>query len=187
MSKPIVATLLALGIGLVAGSGGHAASVPAMGSGITPALAATDTIEQAQYVIKNRGGVVVGPRGGGAVVGPRGGVAVRGGGAVVGPRGGVAVRRGGAVVGPRGGVVVRGGTTVVAPRRAFVGGGGYVGRPAFVRSRGWVRRPYFGTVVGGIALGTILAVAAAPTVAPAPGLCWYWVDDFEERGYWDYC
>jgi hypothetical protein len=179
MSKPIVATLLALGIGLVAGSAGHAASVAAMGGGILPALAATDTVEQAQYVIKNRGGVVVGPRGG---------VAVRGGAAVVGPRGGVAVRRGAAVVGPRGGVAVRGGTTIVAPRRAYIGGGPrFVGRPAFVRSRSWVRRPYFGTIVGGIALGTIIAVAAAPTVAPAPGLCWYWVDDFEERGYWDYC
>jgi hypothetical protein len=23
--------------------------------------------------------------------------------------------------------------------------------------------------------------------APAPGLCWYWRDERELEGYWDYC
>jgi hypothetical protein len=52
-----------------------------------------------------------------------------------------------------------------------------------------VRRPYFGTVVGGVALGTIIAATAVGVVpvAPAPNLCWYWVDPSRTRGYWDYC
>ena len=55
--------------------------------------------------------------------------------------------------------------------------------------RGWAPRPYFGTVIGGIALGTIIAATAvgmAP-VAPAPNMCWYWVDSSQVQGYWDYC
>jgi hypothetical protein len=52
--------------------------------------------------------------------------------------------------------------------------------------RPWVRRPYFGTIVGGVALGTIIAATAVPVV-PAPGLCWYWTDPSNTRGYWDYC
>ena len=45
--------------------------------------------------------------------------------------------------------------------------------------RPFYRRPWFGTVVGGVALGTIATVAvvgAAPAAAPAPDLCWYWAD-----------
>ena len=52
--------------------------------------------------------------------------------------------------------------------------------------RPWVRRPYFGTVVGGVALGTMIAVTTVPAV-PAPGLCWYWADPSQTQGYWDYC
>jgi hypothetical protein len=55
--------------------------------------------------------------------------------------------------------------------------------------RPWVVRPYFGTVVAGVALGTMIAattVAVAP-VAPSPALCWYWADPSMIRGYWDYC
>jgi hypothetical protein len=52
--------------------------------------------------------------------------------------------------------------------------------------RPWVRRPYFGTVVGGVALGTLIAMSAVPPV-PAPGLCWYWADASQTQGYWDYC
>ena len=52
--------------------------------------------------------------------------------------------------------------------------------------RPWVRRPYFGTVVGGVALGTLIAVTAVPPV-PAAGLCWYWADASQTQGYWDYC
>jgi hypothetical protein len=55
--------------------------------------------------------------------------------------------------------------------------------------RPWVHRPYFGTVVGGIALGTIVAASVAGTVpvAPAANMCWYWVDSAQVQGYWDYC
>ena len=56
------------------------------------------------------------------------------------------------------------------------------GRPV----RGWVRRPYYGTIVGGVALGTIIAASAIPR-APASNLCWYWTDSSQSRGYWDYC
>ena len=60
-----------------------------------------------------------------------------------------------------------------------------VGRPV----RAWATRPYYGTIVGGVALGTVIAVAAANAApaAPAPGLCWYWSDSSRTRGYWDYC
>jgi len=63
--------------------------------------------------------------------------------------------------------------------------------PVFVRGyRPFYRRPWFGTVVGGVALGTIVtaaAIGAAPAYAPAPGLCWYWADPSLTTGYWDYC
>jgi len=63
----------------------------------------------------------------------------------------------------------------VAPRR---GGRVYV--------RGWNRRPYYGTVIAGVALGTIIAAAAAPP-PPSSELCWYWTNPSKNRGYWDYC
>jgi hypothetical protein len=98
--------------------------------------------------------------------------------------GAVGVRRG-AVVGPRGGVAVRRGAVAVGPRGAVA-----TGRTAVVRPvRPWVRRPYFGTVIGGVALGTIIAATAvgvAPA-APAPNTCWYWTDPARTQGYWDYC
>ena len=56
--------------------------------------------------------------------------------------------------------------------------------------RGWHRRPHYGRIIGGVALGTLLAGSAYYAYAgapPAPGLCWYWADRYEERGYWDYC
>ncbi|HUW73846.1 MAG TPA: hypothetical protein VMW05_07435 [Methyloceanibacter sp.] len=52
--------------------------------------------------------------------------------------------------------------------------------------RGWNRRPYYGTVIGGVALGAIIAAAAAPR-APADNLCWYWTNPARTHGYWDYC
>lgn len=52
--------------------------------------------------------------------------------------------------------------------------------------RPWVRRPYFGTVVGGVALGALIAATVVP-VTPADGLCWYWVEPSQTQGYWDYC
>jgi hypothetical protein len=55
--------------------------------------------------------------------------------------------------------------------------------------RRWHRRPHYGTIIGGIALGALLAGSAYAYVdrPPAPGLCWYWADPYERRGYWDYC
>jgi len=54
--------------------------------------------------------------------------------------------------------------------------------------RGWVARPYYGTIIGGVALGTMIAVTAgAVPVAPAPNLCWFWADSAQVNGYWDYC
>jgi hypothetical protein len=55
--------------------------------------------------------------------------------------------------------------------------------------RVWAPRPYYGTIVGGVALGTMIAVSAASVApaAPAPNMCWYWVDSTQVQGYWDYC
>jgi hypothetical protein len=55
--------------------------------------------------------------------------------------------------------------------------------------RGWAHKPYYGTVIGGIALGTVIAATAAGAVpvAPGPNMCWYWSDPSMTRGYWDYC
>ena len=66
-------------------------------------------------------------------------------------------------------------------------GPGY-GRPYWY-ARPWVRRPYYGTIVAGVALGTLITVAAVGLVPrrPAPDLCWYWADPYRNRGYWDYC
>jgi hypothetical protein len=66
----------------------------------------------------------------------------------------------------------------------------YIGpRGGFVYARPWVRRPYYGRIVAGVALGTIITVAAVGLIPrrPAPDLCWYWADPYRNRGYWDYC
>jgi hypothetical protein len=65
---------------------------------------------------------------------------------------------------------------------------GWAGRPYWF-ARPWVRRPYYGTIIAGVALGTLITVAAvgAVPVRPAPNLCWYWADPYGQRGYWDYC
>jgi len=62
------------------------------------------------------------------------------------------------------------------------------GRPYWY-SRPWVRRPYYGTIVAGVALGTLITVAAVGAVPrrPSPDVCWYWADPYRSRGYWDYC
>jgi len=159
--KPVVTAVLALGVALGGTAAGHAAAVPATSGGMQAATQASDPLQLAQVVVKRPGGAAV-------VRGP----------ARVAPR--AVVRPGVAVVRP--GVVARPG--VVVGRPGF-------GRPVFVRAyRPWYRRPYFGTIVGGVALGTILTVAAvgiAPEAAPAPGLCWYWADPSMTTGYWDYC
>jgi hypothetical protein len=55
--------------------------------------------------------------------------------------------------------------------------------------RGWVHRPYYGRIVGGVALGAVIGVAVVGTapVAPAENMCWYWSDSGYSQGYWDYC
>ena len=101
---------------------------------------------------------------------------------VVGGTRGYAVRRTTIVGGPRGAAAVR---------RTTVGVGGVAaGAIAVVRPvRPWVRRAYYGTVVGGVALGTLIAATAVAVVpeAPASDLCWYWADASKSQGYWDYC
>jgi hypothetical protein len=52
--------------------------------------------------------------------------------------------------------------------------------------RPWVRRAYFGTIIGGVVLGSIIAATVVPPV-PAPSLCWYWTTPYRAHGYWDYC
>jgi len=66
--------------------------------------------------------------------------------------------------------------------------GPWAGRPYWF-ARPWVRRPYYGTIIAGVALGTLITVAAVGAVPPrpAPNLCWYWADPYRSRGYWDYC
>jgi hypothetical protein len=177
--KAAITAILALGVGLAIPASGNAAAAPP--AALDAALAATDGIHQAQELK-------------GPYVGGRPAVRAAPGGVV---RPGV-VRPGGVVVRPGGAAVVRpGGAAVVRPGFAgrpvgVVGPRGYVrGGPVFVRGyRPFYRRPWFGTVVGGVALGTILtaaAVGAAPAYAPAPGLCWYWADPSLTTGYWDYC
>jgi hypothetical protein len=100
---------------------------------------------------------------------------------VKGPRGNVAARRTTVVKGPRGNVAARR-TTVVGGRGVVAARGGAVIRPV----RRWVRRPYYGTVVAGITLGTIIAATVVPT-APSSEVCWYWSNSSQTRGYWDYC
>src|SRR5262245_32301579 len=65
---------------------------------------------------------------------------------------------------------------------------GWTGRPYWF-GRPWVARPHYGTIIAGVALGTIITVGAVGYVPerPAPDLCWYWADPYGERGYWDYC
>lgn len=53
--------------------------------------------------------------------------------------------------------------------------------------RKWDRKAYYGTIIGGVALGTVLGAAAYNAGPPAPNLCWYWADPTMTRGYWDYC
>lgn len=59
-----------------------------------------------------------------------------------------------------------------------------------LKYRRWSRRNYYGTIIGGIALGTLLAGSSYYAYAhapPGPGLCWFWADPYEREGYWDYC
>jgi len=125
----------------------------------------------------NGGAAYRGPMGGAAVRGPNGGAAVRGpygAGAARGPYGGAAVR------GPYGGAAVRGPYGGAAVRAPY-GGAAYIGGV-----RPWTPLPYYGAVVAGVTIGTVIAVTAVPP-APAPQLCWFWSSQAQNHGYWDYC
>ena len=65
---------------------------------------------------------------------------------------------------------------------------GWRGRPYWF-GRPWAPRPYYETIIAGVALGTLITVAAIGVVPvrPAPDLCWYWADPYGNQGYWDYC
>jgi hypothetical protein len=82
------------------------------------------------------------------------------------------------------------GRAAVVHRRGFRPAGYRRWHPQHLVVRRWNHRPYYGRIVGGIALGTILAASAYYVYAaepPAPGLCWFWADPDETQGYWDYC
>jgi hypothetical protein len=154
----------------------HASSaLPAAPSALLPAVHSSDLI-----AVRGGGGGGRGGGGGGRGGGGGGGHARMGGG------GGAAhARTGGGNVNRSANVnrnvnqnVNRNVNRNVNVNRHVGVGGGAV--------RPWVRRPYFGTIVGGVALGTLIAVSVAP-VAPAPNLCWYWADPSQTQGYWDYC
>ena len=79
-------------------------------------------------------------------------------------------------------------TIDVRDRRGYRRGGRAWHR-GYHADRRWRRRPHYGTIVGGIALGALLAGSAYAYAErpPAPGLCWYWADPYQRQGYWDYC
>jgi len=125
------------------------------------------------------GTATTGPRGAGYAQGPNGGTAYRGPrgtGYAHGPNGATAYR------GPYGGAVAtgpHGGTAYRAPYPVYGTGTVYAVRP-------WVAAPYYGSVVAGVALGTIIA-ASTPPPPPSPALCWFWSSPAHTQGYWDYC
>jgi hypothetical protein len=163
-AKLLSAATVVLGAALMLmGSAGQSSALVASPAALLTAAASTDV-----DILVRRGG------GGGRIAG--GGTVAHRGTTVA--RGGTVAHRGTTV--RRGGTVAHRGTTVVSRGGAVaVRGGAWGVRP-------WVRRPYFGTVVGGVALGTIIAASTVP-VAPQPGLCWYWTASSHTRGYWDYC
>jgi hypothetical protein len=77
--------------------------------------------------------------------------------------------------------------TVVRKRNVHVDVDRHVHRRVVVRPvRPWVHRPWFGTVVAGVTIGTVIAATTVPT-PPAQNLCWFWSDSTNTHGYWDYC
>jgi len=57
-----------------------------------------------------------------------------------------------------------------------------------LRYGGW-QRDRVGGVVAGVVLGAVISAAmrGVPPPAPAPGLCWYWSDPYQQNGYWTHC
>ena len=58
--------------------------------------------------------------------------------------------------------------------------------PIYVRP--WRARPYYGRVIAGVIIGSIIVAAAAgvPPAPPSSDLCWYWTNSRQTRGNWDY-
>jgi hypothetical protein len=84
----------------------------------------------------------------------------------------------------------KGGKNVYVKKNVYVNKNIYVnkgGKNWYVKR--WNRKPYYGNVIAGVALGTLIGVTAAgmAPVAPAPNLCWYWTNPSRNQGYWDYC
>jgi hypothetical protein len=165
----ITAVMISISIGSFFAPPSQAAIPSPMSSEVRGVLSAMEADTEQPILARVRGGG--GFRAGAAsrtrvVAGPRGGAVSRT--AVVkGPRGNVAARRTTVVKGPRGNVGARS-VAVVRPVRR------------------WVRRPYYGTVVAGVTLGTIIAATAVPP-APSSEVCWYWSNSSHSQGYWDYC
>lgn len=176
MAKRLIISLLALGIAVPVAD---AAAVAPSGAGSTVPLPEANMVQLAQQGPAQGVPRVGGPRG--PRVGAPGGPPRGPGGPRVGGPGGPGVPR--VLPGRPGGPPIVG--------RPGFGGRPVVGGPVFVRPyRPFYRRPWFGTVIGGIALGTLLTAATvgvAPPYPPAPGLCWYWADPSLTQGYWDYC
>ena len=121
-----------------------------------------------------------GPRGAGYAQGPNGATAYRGpagAGAAYGPNGATAYR------GPYGGAAATGPYGGTAYRAPYAGGAVYA---TGVVVRPWVAAPYYGAVVAGVTLGTLIAVTTPPP-PPSPALCWFWSSPAHTQGYWDYC
>lgn len=185
----VAAVLLALGIVSLVQAGTNAMVVPT--AGLRPAQTAiVETVALRRGGKVGRRGAAVGIRH--VTVGHRG-VTVRTRHTAVGHRGTVktrhvAVRHRGVAVRAR---HVAGGRRGVAARRTHVAvarrGGVAVKSAAVARPvRPWVRQPYYGTVIAGVTLGTVVAATAAPT-SPSFDLCWYWSNSSKTRGYWDFC
>jgi hypothetical protein len=163
----IAALMLSAGICVLTVPSSQAAILSPMSSEVRAVLSAIEADAEQPILARVRGG--------GARVGAASRTRVAAG------HRGVAASRTTVVRGPHGNVAARR-TTVVGGRGAVAARGVAVVRPV----RPWVRRPYYGTVIAGVALGTIIAATTIPP-APSSEVCWYWSNSSHSRGYWDYC
>jgi hypothetical protein len=186
MSKlTMTAIVVSAGICALGAPSSHATIMSPITSEVRDVLSAMEADDGLQPLVLARAVA----RGGRVAVGPRGGAVARRGAVAVGPRG-VAATRTTVARGPRGNVAATR-TTAVGGRGAVVRGGAVAaGGVAVVRPvRPWAFRPYYGTVIAGVTLGTVIAATAVAVVpaAPASNLCWFWSDPAKTQGYWDYC
>jgi hypothetical protein len=178
----MAAVMISVGIGSFIAPTSQAATPSPMSSGVRAVLSAVEPDTEQPILVRLRGG---GFRAGAAsrsrVAAGRRGFAASRTAVVKGPRGNVAAKRTTVVKGPRGNVAAKR-TTALGGRGVVAARGVAVVRPV----RPWVRLPYYGTVVAGITLGTIIAATAVPP-APSSEVCWYWSNSSHSQGYWDYC